>query len=236
MVLNIFNTGNGLTMNGLELTKLKTDLFTNGFISFNIKDVDVELYNELEIAIPPNSLNPNQFTNLRNGIVNPFKNPTPEFASDISNLPFDELDLIKKKIIKNYTFETGYGLDQIWFYKNIESRKILDFRYKLYSLFYNINTGNCGTNITLYNDDCFLKNHQDSNLSNDRQCAILVYLSTDWDESKGGELVIDNTTSVSPIFGQVAILDFTKHNPYHMVNKVNGFNRYCLLSFCNPQS
>jgi hypothetical protein len=221
-------------MNGQKLTDLKSELFKNGFVSFNVKDLSEELYNELEIAIPPHSLNPNEFTNLRNGIVNPFKNPTPEFESDILNLSFDELDLIKKKIIKNYTFETGYGLDQIWFYMNVESRKILDFRYKLYSLFYNTNTGNCGTNITLYNDGCFLRNHQDSNSDNNRHCAMLVYLSTDWGESKGGELVIDNNIIVPPIYGQVAILDFTKHNPYHMVNEVNGFNRYCLISFCNP--
>ena len=232
MVSNIFNTGKRLTMNGLELTKLKTDLFTNGFVSFNIKDVDVELYNELEIAIPPNSLNPSEFTNLQSSIINPFNNPKPEFENTIENTPFDELDLIKKKILKNYTSENGYSLDQIWFYKNIKSRNILDFRHKIYSLFYP-SIGNCGTKITLYNDECFLINHQDNMLGN-RDCALLVYLSTEWNESKGGELVIDNTTIVPPIYGQVAILDFTKHNPYHMVNKVNGFNRYCLISFCNP--
>jgi Rps23 Pro-64 3,4-dihydroxylase Tpa1-like proline 4-hydroxylase len=220
-------------MNGLELTKLKTDLFTNGFISFNIKDVDTELYNELEIAIPPNSLNPNEFTNLRNSIVNPFNNPAPEFESDILNTSFDELEILKNKIIKNYSFETGYGLDQIWFYQHITSDKILDFRYKLYSLFYNINTGNCGTQLSLYNDGCFLRNHQDG-YSDDRHCAMLLYLSTDWEDGKGGELVIDDTSIVPPIYGNVAILDFTKHNPYHMVNPVKGFNRYCLLNFCNP--
>lgn len=221
-------------MNGHGLTKLKTDLFTNGFISFNIKDVDIKLYNELEIAIPPGSINPNDFTNLQSSIINPFNNPKPEFENTISDTPFDELCEIKNKILKNYTFEKGYSLDQIWFYKNIESRKILDFRHKLYSLFYS-STGNCGTTITLYNDGCFLKNHQDNVLGN-RDCAMLIYLSTDWDESKGGELVIDNTTIVPPIYGQVAILDFTNHNPYHMVNEVTGFNRYCLLNFCSPIS
>lgn len=220
-------------MNGEKLIELKEELFAKGYTTFNIKDIGEELYNELEIAIPPNSLNPNQFTNLRNTIINVNNKPIPEFESDILNKPFDELEIIKDKILNNYSFKNGYNLEQIWFHSEVKSRKILNFRYNLYSLFYEINTGDCGTQLSLYNDGCYLRNHQDG-YSNNRHCAMLIYLSTDWDETKGGELIINNNVIVPPIYGNVAILDFTKHNSYHMVNKVNGFNRYCLISFCNP--
>lgn len=220
-------------MNGQKLIDLKEELFNKGFTTFNIKDLDEELYNEMLLAIPPNSLNPADFRNLQNTIINVSDNPTPEFESEITNTSFEILDEIKNKILKNYNIETGYGLEQIWFYFDTSKQKIMNFRHKLYSLFYDVDTGNCGTKFTLYNDGCYLNNHQDGIFGN-RHCAMLIYLSTDWDENKGGELVIDNNTILPPIYGNVAILDFTKHNPYHKVNKVNGFNRYCLLNFCNP--
>lgn len=220
-------------MNGQKLIKLKEELFEKGYTTFNIKDIGEDLYNELETAIAPNSLNPTQFTNLQNTIINIDNKPTPEYKSDILNTSFDDLNVIKNKILNNYSFDAGYGIDQIWFYSEVKSRKVLDFRYKLYSLFYETNTGNCGTQLSLYNDGCFLNNHQDG-YSDNRHCAMLIYLSTDWEDGMGGELVIDNSTIVPPIYGNVAILDFTKHNVHHMVNEVKGFNRYCLLSFCNP--
>ncbi len=220
-------------MNGQKLTDLKSELFKNGFVSFNVKDLSEELYNELEIAIPPNSLNPNEFTNLQMSIINPNGLDTPLYPNTILDTPFDELSKIKTDVLDKYNFKNGYSLDQIWFYKSVESRKILDFRYKLYTSFYENLKGNCGTTITMYNDGCFLRNHQDNDLGY-RDCAMLIYLSTDWDSTKGGELIIDNTHSVPPIYGNVAILDFTKFNPYHSVNSVIGFNRYCLLNFCSP--
>jgi hypothetical protein len=220
-------------MNGQKLTDLQGELFTNGFTSFNLRDLSEDLYNELEIAIPPNSLNPNQFTNLQMSIINPNGLDTPLYPNTILDTPFEELSNIKNDVLDKYNSKNGYSLDQIWFYKSVLSRQILDFRHKLYMLFYKNSNGNCGTNITLYNDGCFLRNHQDNNLSY-RDCAMLVYLSSDWDESKGGELIIDNNHNVPPIYGNVAILDFTKFNAYHSVNVVKGFNRYCLLSFCSP--
>jgi Rps23 Pro-64 3,4-dihydroxylase Tpa1-like proline 4-hydroxylase len=220
-------------MNGQKLTDLKEQLFSNGFVSFNVKDLSEELYDELQTAIPVGSLNPNQFTNLQNTIINVFNKPEPEFESTIIDTPFETLNEIKDNILKNYNFDCGYGLDQIWFYSNMSSSEILDFKHKLYSLFYDKNTGACGTKFTLYNDGCYLQNHQDASFGG-RHCAMLIYLSNDWDETKGGELVIDNTHIVPPIYGNVAILDFTKFNPYHSVNPVNGFDRYCLLNFCNP--
>ena len=220
-------------MNGQKLIELKEELFEKGYTTFNIKDIGEDLYNELETAIAPNSLNPTQFTNLQNTIINIDNKPTPEYKSDILNTSFDDLNVIKNKILNNYSFDAGYGIDQIWFYSEVKSRKVLDFRYKLYSLFYETNTGNCGTQLSLYNDGCYLRNHQDG-YSDDRHCAMLIYLSTDWEDGMGGELVIDNSTIVPPIYGNVAILDFTKHNAHHMVNEVKEFNRYCLLSFCNP--
>ena len=220
-------------MNGQKLIELKRELFEKGYISFNIKDIGEEFYNQLEKAIPPNSITNDKFINLQNTIINVNNKSKPLYESKIVDKSFEELDIIKNTILNNYSTENGYGIDQIWFYADVTSRKITNFKHTIYSLFYEHNTGNCGTQLSLYNDGCYLRNHQDG-YSDNRHCAMLIYLSTDWEDGMGGELVIDNSTIVPPIYGNVAILDFTKHNAHHMVNEVKGFNRYCLLSFCNP--
>ena len=94
-------------MNGQKLTDLKSELFTNGFTSFNVKDLSVELYNELELAIPPNSLNPNQFNNLQMSIINPKGLDTPLYPSTISDTSFEELSNIKNDVLDKYNFKNG---------------------------------------------------------------------------------------------------------------------------------
>ena len=90
----------------------------------------------------------------------------------------------------------------------------------------------------MYNDDCFLINHRDGDggYTGDRKCAILIYLSTDYENGKGGEMVLskdkNNEEWIEPIYGNVAIFDFTKHNIWHRVEKINGYNRYCYINFC----
>jgi Rps23 Pro-64 3,4-dihydroxylase Tpa1-like proline 4-hydroxylase len=87
--------------------------------------------------------------------------------------------------------------------------------------------------LTMYNDGCYLLNHQDASYSENKpNCVILIYLSHNYIEGNGGELIIEHTNVVKPIFGNVAILDFTKHNPFHAVEKVKNYNRFCYINFC----
>jgi Rps23 Pro-64 3,4-dihydroxylase Tpa1-like proline 4-hydroxylase len=221
-------------MNGKKLIELKEELFETGYVSFNLKDISLDLYSKLESLIPIGTLRPSDFTNLKASIIN-FKNkPDPLYPNDITDKSFEELKTIKDDILNRYLNSDDYGLDQVWYYKNAANHHTLDFVSGVYSLFYNLTRDrNCGSNITLYDDGCFLRNHADANdTTTNRTCALLIYLSNDWVEGKGGELVIDKKVVVPPIYGNVVILDFTKHNPEHMVNRVIGFNRYCLINFC----
>ena len=94
--------------------------------------------------------------------------------------------------------------------------------------------------VTLYKNGDHIECHRDGN-NVGRICAILVYLSLKDDyKDGGGHLTIsgniqgeeNNVISVEPVRGNVAIMDFNRHDPFHTVEEVkNGFLRYAYLAF-----
>ena len=85
--------------------------------------------------------------------------------------------------------------------------------------------------ITYYDKDCYLENHSDGT-GTGRICALLIYLNETYDENDGGVLILNNKEKVSPIFGNVAIIDLQTFDIPHMVTKVTGgIGRYAILSF-----
>jgi Rps23 Pro-64 3,4-dihydroxylase Tpa1-like proline 4-hydroxylase len=88
------------------------------------------------------------------------------------------------------------------------------------------------SSITYYEPGCFLKKHKDGYVGG-RLCVVLIYLNdTDYKTEWGGNLVFNDTDTITPLFGNVAVLDFTKHNAYHEVNEViDGYGRYAFLCF-----
>lgn len=214
---------------------LKEELFETGYISFNLKDFDKKLYDILIEDFPINELVPEKFKNLRNSIIE-LKKPRP-YSENITNTSFDELEIIKKDILDNYRDGINYSLNQIWYWKSpdILNKSFDGILKPLMQYFYDYDMKQCQSDITMYNDGCHLLNHRDAtNDINERKghCVILIYLSKDYEKGKGGELIIGNELEVEPIFGNVAIMDFTKHNPEHAVNEVNGYNRFCYINFC----
>lgn len=213
---------------------LKKQLFEKGYTSFHLKDLNETLYNELVRLFPLEKLVPENFNNLRASVIE-LKRKSP-YKDNTNKLPFEELEKIKKDILENYNDNVTNSVDQIWyftspFYPSDSSENILK---PLIKYFYDYEFIGSQSDVTMYNDGCFLLNHQDAvNDIKDRgHCAILIYLSTDYEKGKGGELIIGNEMVVEPIFGNVAIIDFTKHNPYHSVEKVSGYNRFCYINFC----
>lgn len=213
---------------------LKKQLFEKGYTSFNLKDLDENLYNELVRLFPLEQLIPKNFKNLRASVIE-LKRKSP-YKDNTTNIPFEELQIIKKDILENYNDGVNNSVDQIWYFDSpIDPYNSCENILKpLIKYFYDYEFNGAQSDITLYNDGCFLLNHQDAvNDIKDRgHCVVLIYLSTDYEKGKGGELVIGNEMIVEPIFGNVAIMDFTKHNPHHAVNKVIGYNRYCYINFC----
>lgn len=210
---------------------LKNELFTKGYITFHLRELDEELFIKLEKLFPNDSLRPELFCNLRNSIIE--LNKKSPYPPSILNTPFDELEIIKNDILQNYTNGIDNSVDQIWYfaypkYLN-ESAKLAE---TIFNKFYD-KEFKAASQLTMYNDGCYLLNHQDASYSENKpNCVILIYLSYDYKEGNGGELIVENTNIVKPIFGNVAIMDFTKHNPYHAVEKVKNYNRFCYINFC----
>ena len=213
---------------------LKTELFEKGYTSFHLKDFNEEMYNELVRLFPKEKLVPERFKELRASIIE-LKQKSP-YGDSISKNSFEELEVIKKDILQNYTDGINNSVDQIWYLSGapLQHQSCEIIVKPLMDYFYKEQYNGAGSSLTMYNDGCYLLNHQDAvNGAGDRgHCVILVYLSYDYKKGKGGELLVGNELEVEPIFGNVAILDFTKHNPYHAVKEVKGYNRFCYISFC----
>lgn len=90
---------------------------------------------------------------------------------------------------------------------------------------------------TIYEDGDFIERHVDGR-SPERYCVVLIYLSEkkDYIDGCGGRLIVGNDENnleyVIPISENFVMMDFTKHDIIHEVEKVsNGFKRYTYLSF-----
>lgn len=217
-------------------TILKEELFKNGFVSFNLKNFDENLYNKLKVFFPKGNLKPEIFNHLKNSIIG-IEHEYPN--SILMGKPFLELEKIKYSILEKYE----YTCDQLWFFDwpydaKAEKSPYTEIIKPLFKYFYDEECEGANSQVTMYNDGCYLKNHTDGNggYTGDRHCAILIYLSTEYEKGKGGEMVLskDKTEEVwvEPIYGNVAIFDFTKHDIWHRVEKVIGYNRYCFINFC----
>jgi hypothetical protein len=84
----------------------------------------------------------------------------------------------------------------------------------------------------------FIENHNDGgyDLNRGRLCVILIYLSDEKDhKADGGKFILRDDKlheEIPPFKGNFVMLDFTKHNLFHEVEKVkNNFRRFCYISF-----
>jgi len=215
---------------------LKEQLFKHGFVSFSLKEFDNSLYNKLKVLFPIGNLKPEMFSNLKHSIINVEHNYP---NSSLMNIPINNLEKIKYDIIEKYE----YSCDQLWYFDwpydvKQEKSPFTELIKPIFKHFYDKECLGANAQVTMYNDGCYLKNHTDGNggYTGDRHCAILIYLSTEYEKGKGGEMVLskDKTEEVwiEPIYGNVAIFDFTKHDIWHRVEKVKGYNRYCFINFC----
>jgi hypothetical protein len=256
----------------------KEKLSKDGYLYFNLKDIDNNLYNELynnfnkNIAIDKiDSLRYNgnicisdagflienidsYFNNLlieynlsyNTDIqyhLHPTDNPTHVSLSLNLRGSYNSLNQIETKL-KNISS----SISQIWYYgQNGYSNKINDILSKIYQkiiieLYSNYisnkenycNTISNGTELTLYRKDNFIELHKDGYVKG-RLCVILIYLNDDYNDTFGGELILNNSNVIEPKFGNVTILDFTENNVLHSVNSVlnDNFKRFAFIKFFN---
>jgi Rps23 Pro-64 3,4-dihydroxylase Tpa1-like proline 4-hydroxylase len=155
----------------------------------------------------------------------------------------------RKKLITKNNFEVF----QQWYEVFYEDEYVLDIKYHfrnklnkiLFDLYPELNNSNIEhtDTITLYENEDFILPHKDGQ-NKGRLCVVLVYLSDPKTYNDGGgRLKLSNensgqiTKEVLPLRPNYAILDFTKHNVWHSVEKVkNNFRRFCYIDFiCNRE-
>jgi hypothetical protein len=146
--------------------------------------------------------------------------------------------------------ELGHRITQKWYEGRGDGvRPIMEYYNKLTSTFIrnfypeikeDCSNLNYQSAITVYMNGDFTQSHRDGQ-NQGRLCVILIYLTPEEEYNNGGgELVVfgdnenevDNNAYLKPVRGNVAMLDFNTHNPFHEVKEIiNNFRRYCYISF-----
>ena len=251
-------------------------LLRDGYLTFNIKEVDLDLYNRLYSNFQDQTYSNKNWSlryettiihesekKLRETILDYFKelnindnhnfsidkkNETSKIDSHMVRMFIHEYDLntlksLQKKLDKFTTNKNG----QSWYYKNkcpfstelikeLFNKTIINELYNediidkdKYSKFYGIYQD---TDFTLYIKNNYIETHQDAE-DKGRLAVFLMYLSDDYKDGYGGEIVVNNEKTVTPEFGNIVILDFTKNNLQHEVMPVldENFHRYAIINF-----
>jgi Rps23 Pro-64 3,4-dihydroxylase Tpa1-like proline 4-hydroxylase len=181
-------------------TELHTKLINDGYLSF-------DLDNETKEKLKPiaDKLKHIEFTNLRH---------TGCGETDTSDASFENLEKLKEKYapLKKW---------QVWYQDTNFRPKISEDEYIfLREVFTNIIENvypadsydtNYFINCTMYNKLCYINRHQDGG-SHPKLTNILIYLNNDYKEGMGGEIVINDTATINPELGKVAVIDFSKNN------------------------
>lgn len=94
--------------------------------------------------------------------------------------------------------------------------------------------------VSVYVDGDHSEIHRDGQ-NTGRVCVVLAYLTSEEEYNNSGDLIIagdeqqnqpNDLFRVKPVRGNVAMLDFTNHNPFHGVLPVEPkFIRHCYISF-----
>ena len=103
---------------------------------------------------------------------------------------------------------------------------------------------------SLYTEGDFSEVHYDG-INPGRTCVMIIYLAdpSTWDDTKGGELVVGHKIAKNeaqreyfmepyekcpPVYGNYAIMDFTKWNVGHSIEEVKGgFERIAIQTFAD---
>lgn len=220
-------------MNNIIL-EAKSDLHKIGYCSFNLKEFDTELYNFVyKHRVTDDEIEKKNMNCLRADFSN---NELYTGESVFENFKsFEQAENKKLEILEKCKEEDIF---QIWYCAtgkmNSKEWSLLSVYDKLTRYFYNLDDDTdlqFNAQYTMYDKGCFLKEHQDGKTLG-RICVVLIYLNENYEESNGGNLILDKNFKVIPELGMVSILDLNKFNVSHEVTKVIGDRkRYTALSF-----
>jgi len=229
----------------MKLIEAKNKLHEIGYCDFDLSEYNNEFFSILEkIKYVTNDKEYLEgFTNLR------FDYHSDDDIMHVQSYEnYKTFDLCNEKKVELLKKYSESGIAQIWMSKvfnseiNVNVKKIF---YNILEYFYGKTEKdvNAGIQWTLYNEGCFLKDHNDGQgIEYQNTCAILIYLNEDWEQEWGGNLILRNTKNtnnnkevahrVIPKFGKVAIIDLETFDTAHAVEKVIGeHNRFTILAF-----
>jgi|LauGreDrversion4_2_1035121.scaffolds.fasta_scaffold643020_2 hypothetical protein len=213
---------------------------TDGYGVYKLEDLlsadDVIQFNKLadEARLVPITDETYHYTMSLKGFHNdpewPFKVPVSERTSRLKKI--EELGLHDTQ----RWYESAYD-------GNLLKKHFQQFVHKFIKNFYSdVNDDFSNVHhqdaITIYTDGDHTEIHRDGQ-NPGRLCALLIYLTPEEEYNDSGDLIIlgdnqdcTNEIKVSPVRGNVVILDFINHNPFHGVLPVNpDFIRHCYLTF-----
>ena len=208
---------------------------------FKIFNLDDKIKSYLKSLLPTEP----QIDRIR-ASVDGIGNPTLQFKPNEFK-SFEEFENKKNELIKEYkpTLLGGKNskLSQIWY-----SMKYDNTRNHISGILKNIIKENYNIEypmefmweLTMFTEDCYIEEHIDGNDSN-RLAGILIYLNEDYDKENGGLLKVTDPitkeiTEVVPEFGQVVIIDYTKHSVSHEVTPIKKGKRLAICAFIHKLS
>jgi hypothetical protein len=213
----------------------------NGYVHLRIEDLlhsaeDVEQFNKLADAAQAMPIDNDHYQYILS--VKGFHND-PEWPFKTSvELRDQKLEKIKQLNLLDTQrwYESSSGADNLkQQFQNVVKKFIRNFYPEIGENFSNLHAQDA---ISVYINGDHTQPHRDGQ-NPGRLCALLMYLTPETQYNNGaGELVINRDEStdvimkVKPVRGNVVMLDFTKHNPFHAVDPVtNNFIRHCYISF-----
>lgn len=224
----------------MTIEQSKEKLKKEGYTYFELNEFDNEFYEwliqykcneQIDIKDKLKGLRCD-FNNINTGEKTQFRN----------NFQTHEEATEKKNEFVDFINNNKVGCSQMWYYNDLHStisdeelNKFKKYIKNMMIHFFNFEETQEYTlfapSFTYYNNDCHLENHSDGT-GTGRICAMLIYLNESYDEKDGGVLILNNTESVIPTFGKVALIDLQTFDIKHMVTRVKGgIGRYALLSF-----
>jgi Rps23 Pro-64 3,4-dihydroxylase Tpa1-like proline 4-hydroxylase len=155
----------------------------------------------------------------------PLKNEIGQLCLNGSDLNWNEFPLIEKWIKEKST--------ELFVTKKMMQEKILNHRTKSFDE----NISVSPPLLTLYKKGCRLSEHRDGKLHhnenryNVKWANVLLYLNKDYQNHYGGMFIVDGTTPIMPVFGNILFLNFSDDSdPLHCVTEVvEDINRFALL-------
>ncbi len=225
----------------------KNILLQEGYLSFNLYDLNADLYEKLQLLFDKEKLlnlinkiryecvvfddvNENDINkislkylhendNFVELSVNKILRIQARNKNNFSDIEnlYKDIKLYSKRDIQ-YWYYTSVGNTDGEYNKNIVSLIQSIFKDIIKKLYPSYENLNYGNSVDL---TLYTKGgfieNHEDGYDQNRLCVILIYLNEDYKDGFGGEIKVKDSNIIKPKFGEIVILDFTKNNLKHEV-------------------